>query len=334
MRFFLFFITIWIFLSGCRNNSNKYIHNEGFIFGTTYSFIYDDSQGDLHDEIKKILSSFNKSLSAFDSSSIISRFNKGEENVIADSLFLKVFTKSVEISAITEGAFDITVAPLVNVWGFGFEKHKTVNREIIDSLMNYVGIENVYIENGIIKRKKEGVILNASAIAKGYGVDEVSKLLKSKGINNYMVEIGGEISTSGINSKGTFWRIGIDKPIFETTPENREFMMILQLSGKALATSGNYRNFFIMDGIKYGHIINPLTGYPVQLSILSASIIADDCMTADAFATACMVSGLEKSLELIENQPNIEGCFIYEMDNGLLNIKYTSGFEEYILNND
>jgi thiamine biosynthesis lipoprotein len=264
--------------------------------------------------------------------SIISRFNNGDENVIADSLFVELFTQSVEINRITNGAFDITVAPLINAWGFGFKKTETISDEIIDSLMQYIGIENVYIENGIIKRKKEGIMLNASAIAKGYGVDVVAKLLKSNGINNYMVEIGGEITTSGINSKGTHWRIGIDKPVYEHSPENREFIMILQLSGKALATSGNYRNYFIKDGIKYGHIIDPSTGYPVQLSILSASIISNNCMTADAFATACMVLGLEKSLDLIENQPEIEACFIYQLhENEQFDVTYTSGFDKYII---
>jgi thiamine biosynthesis lipoprotein len=331
MRILLFFIIILIFLSACGNKSAKYITNEGLIFGTTYSIIYEDINGDFHDEIKEVLLSFNKSLSAFDSMSIISRFNRGED-VIADSLFIEVFTKSVEINRVTSGAFDITIAPVINAWGFGFKKSESISDAVVDSLLQYIGIDNVYIENGIIKRKVDGVMLNASAIAKGYGVDVVSKYIKSKGINNYMVEIGGEISTSGINSKGTQWRIGIDKPVYEHSPANREFMMVLQLSGQSLATSGNYRNYFIKDGIKYGHIIDPLTGYPVQVSILSASIVANDCITADAYATACMVLVLDKSIELIESLPEIEACFIYEINGSeMFGVVYTSGFEQYIL---
>lgn len=330
---YLIFTSVLIFLTaGCGRKSNEYIHNKGFIFGTTYSLIYESPDSDLHDEIRLLLLSVSKSLSPFDTSSIISKFNKGEENVVADSFFIDVFTKAVEINQISNGTFDITVAPLVNAWGFGYEKYETVNENIIDSLLQFVGMQNVYIEDNIIKRKKNGISLNASAIAKGYGVDVVAKFLKSRGINNFMVEIGGEIITKGVNKEGNLWRIGVDKPVDNHVPENREFMMILNISGKALATSGNYRNFFTKDGKKYGHTINPKTGYPIQLSILSASIIADDCMTADAYATVCMVIGLDESIKLIENTPNIEGCFIYETDNGGLSIAYTSGFEKYILN--
>ena len=278
-----------------------------------------------------MLSAVNQSLSTFDPNSIISRFNQGAENVAADSFFVDVFTKAVEVSEISDGAFDITIAPIVNAWGFGFEKHETVNAQIIDSLMQFVGMQNVYLDDGIIKRKKPGVMLNVSAIAKGYGVDVVANYLKNSGIKNFMVEIGGEIVTGGVNKKGNMWRIAINSPTDDISLDNRQFTMILQLSGKGLATSGNYRNFHVIDGKKQGHTIDPRTGYPVQTSVLSATIIAPDCMTADAFATVCMVIGLEKSLKLLETVPNIEGCFIYETNNdGITDVAYTSGFEKYI----
>jgi thiamine biosynthesis lipoprotein len=329
---FLFLTAIWIFLiEGCKSKSVEYIHDKGFIFGTVYSIVYDNSAGDLHDEIRQLLLAVNNSLSPFEARSIISRFNRGEENVVADSYFIDVFTKAVEVNRISNGAFDITLAPIINAWGFGFEKYDTVNDEIIDSLMQFVGMENVYIENNIIKRKKEGVTLNASAIAKGHAVDVVANFLRDRGVKNFMIDIGGEIAAEGVNPKGIIWRIAIAKPIYDDTNENGEFMMTLNLSGKALATSGNYHNFFIRDGKKYGHTINPETGRPVQLSILSASIIADDCMTADAYSTVCMVIGIEASIALIESIPNIEGLFIYKLpDCETLRVVYTSGFEQYI----
>ena len=329
---YFFFTTILIFITAsCGKKPAQYIHNEGFIFGTIYHLTYQSSEGDLHNEIRQLLLSVNQSLSPFDTSSIISRFNKGEENVVADSFFIEVFTKSAEISSISNGAFDITVAPLINFWGFGFERYETINEELIDSLLQFVGMENVYIENNIIKRKKEGVTLNASAIAKGYGVDVVANFLRNRGVKNFMVEIGGDLAAEGINPSRNVWQIGITKPVDEFMPEKQEYAMILKITGKSVATSGNYRNFIIRDGKKYGHTINPRTGYPIQLSILSASIIADDCMTADAYATVCMVIGLEESIALIENTPNIEGLFIYELpDSDVLGVAYTSGVEGYI----
>jgi len=325
------FITCLLLFFGCKKKSVEYIHNEGFIFGTTYSLIYQSEKGDLHEEIRQALFSLNKSLSPFDTSSIISQFNKGKENVVADSFFIDVFTKSIEINRISDGVFDITLAPLINAWGFGFEKYNSVNQGIIDSLLQYVGMKNVYIEKDTIKRKKDGIMLNASAIAKGYGVDVIANLLKSNGVKNFMVEIGGEISTNGVNRQGKAWRIAIDKPVFDKNPEKREFKMFLKLSGQSVATSGNYRNFFIKDGKIFGHTIDPRTGYPVQLSVLSSTIVANNCMTADAYATVCLVIGLEQSLKLIENTPEIEGAFIYELTEcGLFGVAYSSGFEQYI----
>ncbi len=321
----LFIITA----TGCKQKSPEYIFNEGKIFGTYYHIVYQSVSGDKHQQIKDLLNSFNKSLSTYDTGSIISRFNRGEKNVAADSFFVKVFNTAIEVYEKSSGAFDITVAPLVNAWGFGFSKIEKVTPCLIDSLIQYVGMSNVSINNGIITKKKDGIMLDASAIAKGYGVDVVALFLKNQGIKNYMVEIGGEINSSGLNPKGKLWRIGIDKPIDDPLVESRELQMIIQISDKSMATSGNYRNFYIKDGKKFAHTIDPSTGYPVQHSLLSATIIADDCMTADAYATACMVLGLEKSIELIEQLPGVEGCFIFQ-DDTAMNVVYTSGFEGYI----
>ncbi|MCL2072659.1 MAG: FAD:protein FMN transferase [Marinilabiliaceae bacterium] len=322
MRNSLFILILTLFLNGCGNNNAEYIFNEGFIFGTTYHIKYENKEGDLHNEIKELLMSVNQSLSPFDTNSIIGRFNSGADNVLADSFFIDVFNKANEVYKLSDGAFDITIAPLVNLWGFGFEKHEVINDQIIDSLLQFVGMENIFIENDTIYRQKEGIILNASAIAKGYGVDVVAFLFKSRGINNFMIEIGGEVFAKGVNQKRKIWQIAVENPI-----NQGEFEIIVPLDNKALATSGNYRNFNTIDGQKQGHIIDPRTGYPVQSSLLSASIIANNCMTADAFATACMVLGLEKSIELIEKTENVEGAFIYQIDeNGTVGIKFTNGF--------
>ncbi len=172
-------------------------------------------------------------------------------------------------------------------------------------------------------------MLDVNAIAKGYSSDVVANFLKSKGVKNFMVEIGGEIVTNGINSKGEIWKLGVDKPIDDPSALNRELEMIVEISGKAMATSGNYRNFYIKDGKKYAHTINPKTGYPVQHNLLCATIIADDCMTADALATACMVIGFEEGVKLIESIDGVEAAFIYN-DNSQNKVYMTSGFQRYV----
>ncbi|WP_026473777.1 FAD:protein FMN transferase [Alkaliflexus imshenetskii] len=322
----LFWLLLLLF--GCGSKENSYQVNEGWIFGTTYRIVY-DSKEDHHESIRALLDSFNRSLSTFDSTSVISRVNRGEEGVVADPFFKHLFKNAEKITRETNGAFDMTVAPLVNAWGFGFKKMDSVNQQIVDSLLQFVGMDFVTIQDGVIVKNKPGVMLDGSAIAKGYGVDVVASHLKSYGIRNLMVEIGGEVSTLGVNPKGQLWRIGIDRPIDDPSASNRELQMIIGLSGQALATSGNYRNFYVKDGIKYAHTIDPRTGFPVNHSLLSASVIAADCMSADAYATACMVLGIDESLALIESLPGVEACFIYHTESGE-QVVYTTGFDQYI----
>jgi FAD:protein FMN transferase len=322
-------LLLTLVMSSCSQAGKKYTANEGWVFGTTYRIVYDHPV-DLHNEIQDLFAAFNRSLSTFDSTSTISRINQGEQGVIADPFFTRVFNEGGSITTVTNGAFDMTVAPLVNAWGFGFKKMDAVSDVTIDSLRQYVGMEHVSIENGIVVLHKPGVMLDGSAIAKGYGVDVIASHLKSKGIKNFMVEIGGEISTLGLNAMGHAWRIGVDRPIDDVTAQNRELQLVLGISGKALATSGNYRNFYVKDGKKFAHTIDPRTGYPVEHSLLSASIIASDCITADALATACMVMGLEESMRLIETMPDVEGCFIIQ-DDQTDSVIWTSGFEQYIV---
>lgn len=308
-------------------NKSSFYQNQGGIFGTFYNIIY-EAEKDYHNEIVSLLDSFGSSLSTYDSTSLISKINRNE-SFETDTFFRVVYRRADELAQLTDGAFDITVAPIVNLWGFGFSKADEVTDEKIDSLLQFVGYEKVSLNNEIVVKEIPEVQLDVNAIAKGYSSDVVADFLKSKGVNNLLVEIGGEIVTNGQNSKGKVWALGIDKPIDDKLVQNRELQMVVAFSGKAMATSGNYRNYYIKDGKKYAHTINPKTGYPVEHNLLSATIIADDCMTADALATACMVEGLNESITLIESIDGVEALFIYD-DNSEMFTYQTTGFGEYV----
>lgn len=300
---------------------NKYQYDEGFIFGTTYHVVY-QSDINSHEEYRMKLQEVDNSLSSFNKNSIITKINQNID-VECDSMFIDVFTASQKISEITDGAFDITVAPLVNAWGFGFKKYnENVN---IDSLMTFVGYKKVRLENKTIIKDMPNIQLITSAIAKGYGVDVVANYLESKGVINYMVEIGGEIRARGLNEKDLAWRVGIDKPIDDVTATDRQLQDVVEMPNGALATSGNYRNFYIKDGKKYAHTIDPRTGYPVEHGLLSASVKAKNCMLADAYATSFMVLGLEKTMQIVNNDKSLEAYIIYS-ENGVFKVWESEGF--------
>ena len=229
-----------------------------------------------------------------------------------------MFTLAQEISEKTNGAFDITVAPLVNAWGFGFKKGITPDSAAIDSMRRYTGFRTVALVDGRIIKQYPQTMLDCSAIAKGYGCDAVAAMLDAHGVKDYMVEIGGEVVTKGKNSKGSAWTIGISKPTDNPTTSSNELFEVMNISGKSMATSGNYRNYREENGRKIAHTIDPRTGYPVQHSLLSATVIADNCATADALATAFMVMGLEEAMEYCKNDNTIEGYFIYSDEKGNL----------------
>jgi len=319
-------------LCACQPAKKDYQFNEGYIWGTIYHIIYDNPTGeDLHEDIVVKMNEFDHSLSTYKPNSTISRVNKNDSTVVLDPYFKTVFNRSLEISKVTDGAFDMTIAPLVNAWGFGF-KNKLDPEDIpVDSLLQIVGFNKVKIINNQVIKDDPRIMFDASAIAKGYGVDVVADFLESKGISNYMVEIGGEIRVKGLSNKNRSWRVGIDRPIDDPTLEKREIQGVLNLEEGALATSGNYRQFYIKDGKKYAHTIDPKLGYPVQHSLLSASVIASDCMTADAYATAFMVMGLEESIRIVENDPNLDAYFIYTDDDGKYKTYSTNKIKEMIL---
>jgi thiamine biosynthesis lipoprotein len=305
-------------LGSCSKNNFVPARISGFTQGTTYSIVYDSSTGPdvdrVRNDVEKILHEVDMSLSVYNDSSLISRINRNETTV-ADKMFSEVFNRSKEISELSDGAFDITVMPLVKAWGFGPDEHKNFDRSKLDSLMRLVGFGKVELRDGQIIKSDPRITLDVNAIAQGYTVDVICRYFSGAGVKNYLVEVGGEVRVKG--KKGnTPWKVGIDKPVDDNMTPGADLQAIVSLTDKALATSGNYRKFYVENGIKYSHTIDPKTGYPAKNRLLSASVIADDCTTADGIATACMVMGVEKSIEFIKRNPGFEGYFVYSADDG------------------
>ncbi len=297
-----------------QQRTTPYQHNTGFIFGTTYSITYQYSK-DLQPEIEAEMKDVDAALSTFNKQSIITAINNNHKTKL-NKKFTEVFELAENISRETDGAFDITVAPLVNEWGFGFKKGVDLTKHTIDSLREIVGYQKVALKDGTIVKQDPRINLDCSGVAKGYGSDCVANLLRSHGIENFMVEIGGEVVTSGINPDRLPWKIGVTKPVDDLTQQGGELQTVLNITDKAMATSGNYRNFYYKGGKKYAHTIDPKTGYPVQHNILSATVVANNCATADAYATAFMVLGLEKAKAILDKHPELMVYFIYSDKNG------------------
>ncbi|MCD7848366.1 FAD:protein FMN transferase [uncultured Parabacteroides sp.] len=311
------------------NSKKQYYEESGTVFHTLYNIKYEAPQL-LTDKIDAELQQFNLSLNPFNPNSIIAKVNNNEP-VEVDEWFTEVFNKSMEVSRNSDGVFDITCAPLVNVWGFGFSKKDSVTPEMIDSLKTFVGYQKVHLDGRRVVKDDPRLLLNCSAIAKGYSCDVIARLLEREGVENYMVDIGGEVMMKGVNQNGACWRVGINLPEDDTTGIKNKYDEVIQLCRKgAIATSGNYRNFYIKDGKKYAHTIDPRTGYPSEQSVLSATIVAADCMTADAYATAFMAMGLEKARQMADSLPDIEYYVIYADDNGKHQVEYSKGMLQYL----
>lgn len=301
--------TAWIL--GHRTTEMQ--HSEGRIFGTTYHVKYQHPTP-LDAEIMARLQQVDATFSLFNPHSLLSRINRGEAQR-ADSLFVHVFRLAQTVSAETHGAFDITVAPLVNAWGFGFEKADSITPALIDSLLPSVGYTKVRLtEDGSVEKEHPQVMMDCGAIAKGFAVDHVASLFDSIGIRNYMIEIGGEVVVRGHGSHGKPWRIGVSVPRPEA--QSDEVQAVLSITDKALATSGNYRNHYVKNGKRYAHTIHPRTGYPVEHSLLSASVVAPTCAMADAYATAFMVVGVDSAQSILKQHPELMGYLIYEDSDG------------------
>ena len=323
------FLLAAFFMFGCvePGHNLERVNIRGEVFGTTYLIsFYTDSGETYQFEIEELFEEINESVSYYRPNSIISRVNRNETNQI-DSIFQRVYLRSVEIFKATEGAFDPTVSPLVNAWGFGFANAEKMTPQIVDSLLQFVGLHKTrLISEGLIEKDLPEIQFDFNAIAKGYAADLVGELLLSKGIETFLVEIGGDLTTRGIKPDGTKWRVALENPA-ESFDSPQQYDYFIELENQAVATSGNYRRYFEVNGQRFSHTIDPSTGFPVSHSLLGVSVVANDCITADAFATAFMVMGLERSIEFADSTEGLEAYFVYSDDANDFKIHSTSGLQ-------
>lgn len=322
-----------LILLACGNDApvRQEIKITGYAQGTTYSVVYISEDGKNYQRaIDSTLIEIDNVFSTYQKNSLVSKYNElvGETRAFpVGEMFVKVFNVSNEVFTATNGNFDPTVAPLVNAWGFGFENKNTIDSLSIDSLLKLVGFDEKILISGHL-HKITNQTLDFNAVAQGYTVDVLGNELEKRGVKNYLVEVGGELKAKGLNINDTLWRVGIDKPLPDL--KQRELEAIVHLDNKSLATSGNYRKFYEKDGKKYSHTINPQTGYPVEHNLLSATVIANECAYADAYATAFMVMGLEKSKEFLNEHKELKALLIYSDENGDLQTFITDNLTEYI----
>ena len=355
MRWIFGCVLVAFLLSACRDEPADVVRPvmlEGKTMGTYYRVTYLDSlQRNWQPGIDSLLVELNQEVSTYIDSSTISRFNRSDDPIdlglsfeeialsseAPDKLpfnyhFIKNLTAAREWYRQTGGAFDPTVMPLVNYWGFGYAPKRPVEQVdslIVDSLRQLVGMEKVRLDGAVLGKSQAGVQLDFSALAKGYGVDEVGFFLERQGVRDYLVDIGGEVRARGLSPRGTAWTVGINTP--DPRASTTDVQAALLLQDRSLATSGNYRNYYEVAGRKYAHTISPFTGFPELSTLLSASVFAPDCTTADALATACMVLGPEKALALIERLPGIEAYFIVSAQDGSYEVQYTPGVKPWLL---
>lgn len=330
----IFVCTAYFFAQRKENaavSNRPYIHNEGKTQGTYYSATYLQPDGiDLQSKIEEKLRQFDFSLSTYNPSSIISQINRNVDSIRTDDFFDEMYGMAREVSEKTNGAFDITVGPLVHAWGFGSGNQKRDKDPNISQILPNIGYKKIKLENKKIIKENPSIQLDASALAQGLSTDVIARLLEENGCKEYMIEIGGEVFCKGLNPKGEKWRIGIDKPIDGPSNTSQEFQTIVSISGVAINTSGNYRQFYYRDGKKYTHEIDPRSGYPVQHNLLSATVVAPNCMQADAYATAFMVLGVDSALKICNTIPDMDCYLIYTDKNNKSQVVYTDGFKKYL----
>lgn len=331
----VFALSIYLLFAPAISDASREYLMQGRTMGTTYHIQVvagsDQRLTGLKKKIDARLEQINGSMSTYQPDSEISRFNDmkrtGREFKISAD-FLRVMTTAKTIFELSGGAWDATVKPLVDLWGFGRagRLRAVPPKQKIAALMPEIGFENIQIDpDGSLVKKNKLVALDLSSIAKGYGVDQVAQVIGRSGFDNYLVEIGGEIFASGHRADGKLWRIGINRPRIDAAVD--DVYKIVELNNQGFATSGDYRNFFVVDGIRYSHIIDPRTGYPVSNGVVSVSIIAGNCTLADGLATAVLVMGPETGLDLINRLQGVEGLIIVEKPNGSLDAHYSKGFE-------
>jgi FAD:protein FMN transferase len=324
-------LAIAVWLSGAALSSPEPVVIEGVTMGTTYHVTYfDDQKRDLKAPVDSLLQLVNRSINAYDPASEVSAFNTSKKGIALRLPYLyDPLKKSLEVAAATQGAFDPTVMPLVNAWGFGPEKQNLPDARRIDSLRAFVGYKKIRLSRDSIKKYDARVQLDFGGIGQGYGADVIARFLRSKGIVNFLVELGGEGVASGKNlRRNAYWKIGVLDP--NSTRDNQYFKAYVSLNNRSFTTAGNYFNYREVNGIKYGHTIDPRTGSPVQHTLLSASVFAKDCATADAWDTAFMVLGLEASIALLKVHPDLEALLLFSAPDGKTGVYVTPGFTEFI----
>ena len=326
-------LAVAIILPACKEKPAQYMTVDGFAEGTSFHIVYNDPQGrDLRQKIEDFFDAFESSLSIYDPASLVSQVNRNETDSIDDKWFIKCFELARQVSETTGGKFDITLRPLISAYGFGGEGGpRILTDQQRDSMLQLVGYKKVSMRNGVITKADPRIQLDFNAIAKGYSVDLIAEMIESLGIKDYMIEVGGEIFCRGVNAKGNEWRVGIDRPMEGNYFPGNDLQAIVSLSGKGLATSGNYRKFAYNEaGEKVVHTIDPRTGKSVAHNMLSATLIAPTCALADGYATACMVAGLEGSIDFLEKHPEIEGYLIYSDKDDQMRIYTTPNIQARI----
>lgn len=326
-----FALLMLLFAMACQHKPElAKVSFNGEAQGTYYAITYYDANNrNLQPEIDSILLAFDQSVSLWVENSIISRINKDDSTALPDEIFKYNFLLSKEIAAATGGAFDFTISPLVTAWGFGLREREKITPQLIDSLKQLVDYRKVRLENGKIVRDDPRIKFDFNAIAQGHSVDLICRFLDTNGIKSYVVDVGGEVYASNVKPDGGDWRVGVEKPAAEKMDE-REVQLVIALKNKGLATSGSYRKYYVTDGKRYSHAIDPKTGYPVSHNLLSVTVLADNAAIADGYSTAFMVLGVEQSLELINTLPDIEALFITAKDDGGFDLHMTPGFEDLL----
>jgi thiamine biosynthesis lipoprotein len=329
---FLFFVLVSVLLFFNKNNINK---NEIYITGTTmgpivYNIKYVSKDIRINkSNIDSLLILFNNIFSTYQPTSYISTLNKSKSMEIVNPLFYNLLKESKKIYEATEGAFDPTIGPLVNAWGFGPLKKKNIpSKEEIDSIIKLVGFDKLYFDETIIEKNHKDSYIDFSSIAKGYAVDFIAKYFNDNNVKNYFIDIGGEVKCNGINSSGKIWNIGIENPFLENN--SRKLIAAIPLKNLSLATSGNYRNYYVNNDSIIVHIINPKTGYPTESNMLSASVFSKDCFTSDAYATAFMVLDFNKAKEISKKIDEIDVFLVYKDSLGNINTYVSPNLSDLI----
>ncbi len=318
-------------LAACTGSQQRdYIKIKGFTQGTTYNITYfSPDKKNLTPAIEELLERVDSSMSVYRENSIINSFNNSQEGFLLDSLLAETVMLSQQYNEQTQGAFDITIGQLVKAWGFHAKKGEMPDDQTIKQLKKTAGPNMIELNGLYLSKKHPEVMIDVNAIAPGYTVDVISDYLEELSITDYLVELGGEIRTSGKSPRNSKWLVGIDKPQENSIP-GEDLQVIIELSDEALVTSGNYRKFFVRDGVKYSHTIDPVNGYPAKHSLLSATVIDKKSSRADALATAFMVMGVEKTKEWLSKNPEIEAYLISSNLQGQFEVWMTEGLQKRI----